>query len=175
LKIIKILPILHFLFFLLQRSKMKQDHIFFMNKAIALANEAGVNGEVPIGALVVDENDNIIGTGFNRPIIDHDPSAHAEIMAIRAAAKALENYRLTPKLRLYVTLEPCNMCAGAISFARIEHLIFGAYDKKGGAIINGTQFFNSPTCHFRPQITHGILENECSQLLKSFFSAKRNK
>lgn len=146
-----------------------------MEIAIKLAKQAEEIGEVPIGALIVDENDEIIAEGYNRPIIDHDPSSHAEIIAIRDAAKKLENYRTKPNLRLYVTLEPCTMCAGAISFARIDHVIFGAYDKKGGAIVNGTRFFESENCHFRPKITHGILENECSVILKEFFAKKRQK
>lgn len=144
-----------------------------MQIAIGLAKKAEALGEVPIGAIIVDENDEIIAEGYNRPIIDHDPSAHAEIIAIRNAAQKLENYRTKPNLRLYVTLEPCTMCAGAISFARIDHVIFGAYDKKGGAIVNGARFFDSENCHFRPKITHGILENECSTVLKDFFAKKR--
>ncbi len=149
------------------------NHEQFMAIAIKLAKQAEDIGEVPIGALIVDENDEIIAEGFNCPINEHDPSAHAEIIAIRRAAKKIENYRTKPNLRLYVTLEPCTMCAGAISFARIEHVIFGAYDKKGGAIVNGARFFDSENCHFRPKITHGILENECSTVLKDFFAKKR--
>lgn len=151
------------------------NHEQFMELAIKLAKQAEEIGEVPIGALIVDENDEIIAEGFNCPINEHDPSAHAEIIAIRRAAKKIENYRTKPNLRLYVTLEPCTMCAGAISFARIDHVIFGAYDKKGGALVNGARFFESENCHFRPKITHGILENECSMILKEFFAKKRQK
>lgn len=151
------------------------NHEKYMQIALELAKQAQEIGEVPIGALIVDDNDEIIAEGFNRPITEHDPSAHAEIIAIRNAAKKLENYRTKPNLRLYVTLEPCTMCAGAISFARIDHVIFGAYDKKGGAIVNGARFFESKNCHFRPKITHGILENECSVILKEFFAKKRRK
>lgn len=148
---------------------------FFMRHALSLAKIAWAQNEVPIGALIVDENNQIIAEGYNQPIQNHDPCGHAEIIAIRLAAKKLENYRLKPKLRLYVTLEPCTMCAGAISFARIDEVIFGASDEKGGAIINGTKFFESKTCHFRPKIKHSILENECSSILKEFFAAKRTK
>ena len=153
----------------------KKSHEFFMEKALELAKHAQSFGEVPIGALIVDENDNIICEGYNQPIKNHDPTAHAEIIALRNAAKYYENYRLKPSLRLYVTLEPCTMCAGAISFARIDEVIFGASDEKGGAIINGAKFFESETCHFRPKVTHGILKNECSAILKQFFAAKRQK
>ncbi len=147
-----------------------------MAKAVELAKSAQEMGEVPIGALIIDnDNNEIIGQGFNRPISNHDPSAHAEIIAIRNAALTLKNYRLKPNLSMYVTLEPCTMCAGAISFARIENLIYGASDVKGGAIKNGAKFFESETCHFRPQIIAGIMENECSMLLKAFFAAKRLK
>ncbi len=154
----------------------EDKHRYFMAKALKLAQIAQNMGEVPIGALIVDkDNDEILGEGFNRPIANHDPSAHAEIIAIRAAAEKLRNYRLKPNLSLYVTLEPCTMCAGAISFARIDTLIFGAMDLKGGAIINGAKFFETPSCHFRPKIISGILENECSSILKTFFAAKRLK
>lgn len=151
-------------------------HSFFMAKAIELAKQAQKLGEVPIGALIIDNGTNqILGEGYNQPISMNDPSAHAEMNAIRNAAIALKNYRLKPNLSLYVTLEPCTMCAGAISFARIETLIFGAYDIKGGAIVNGARFFESQTCHFRPKTIGGVLENECSNLLKAFFAAKRLK
>lgn len=147
-----------------------------MAKALELAMRAQEIGEVPIGALIIDDsNDEIIGEGFNQPISLKDPSAHAEIIAIRNAAICLQNYRLKPNLTLYVTLEPCTMCAGAISFARIERLVFGAYDFKGGAIQNGAKFFESETCHFRPKTIGGVLESECSGLLKAFFAAKRLK
>ncbi len=148
---------------------------FFMRQALNLAKIASNNGEVPIGALIVDNDNNIIAQGYNMPINNHDPSGHAEIIAIREAGQKLQNYRLKPNLRLYVTLEPCTMCAGAISFARIDEVIFGAQDKKGGAIINGAKFFESETCHFRPKIKHSILENECSLILKQFFADKRKK
>ncbi len=149
-------------------------HIEFMRLAIQEAKKAEDIGEVPIGAIIVDsQSGEIIARGYNQPIKAHDPTAHAEVIAMRAAAQKFENYRLKPELCLYVTLEPCTMCAGAISFARIKTIIFGAYDKKGGAVENGVKFFSSPQCHHRPEIVGGILENECSELLKSFFAKKR--
>lgn len=148
-------------------------HEYFMRMAIEQARIAAQNSEVPIGAIIVDDEGELIATGFNQPIMGHDPSAHAEIIALRNAAKKLENYRLKPNLTLYVTLEPCTMCAGAISFARVKNLVFGAYDKKGGAVEHGAQFYSLPTCHHRPNVVGGILENECAQILKEFFAAKR--
>lgn len=148
----------------------------YMQMAINLAILAQNEGEVPIGALIIDEeSEEIIATGYNCPISTHDPSAHAEMVVLRKAANALENYRLRPNLRLYVTLEPCTMCAGAISFARIKTVVFGAYDVKGGAILNGIRFFESKTCHHKPQIIDGVKENECKMLLKNFFALKRGK
>ena len=149
-------------------------HVEFMRLAIEEAKKAEEIGEVPIGAIIVDsQSGEIISRGYNQPIKSHDPTAHAEVIALRSAAQALENYRLKPELCLYVTLEPCTMCAGAISFARIKTIVFGAFDKKGGAVENGVKFFSSPQCHHRPEIIGGILENVCSELLKSFFAKKR--
>jgi len=144
-----------------------------MSRTLQLAQGAKTAGEVPVGALIYDPvHENIIAEAANAPIASHDPTAHAEILAIRAAAKTLGNYRLGG-LWLYVTLEPCAMCAGAIAHARIERLIFGASDPKGGAVISGTQFFDQPTCHWRPKITPGILADESAALLKTFFKARR--
>ena len=115
----------------------------------------------------------IVAEGHNRPIADHDPTAHAEIMALRAAARALGNYRL-PGLHLYVTLEPCAMCAGAISFARIEKLIFAASDPKGGAVIHGPRFFEQPTCHWHTQIEQDVDQaGTAGALLSGFFKERR--
>lgn len=145
-----------------------------MIRALALAEQAAAMGEVPVGAVVVDPSTGeIVAEGHNRPIADHDPTAHAEIMALRAAAQALGNYRL-PGLHLYVTLEPCAMCAGAISFARIEKLIFAASDPKGGAIIHGPRFFEQPTCHWHTQIEQDMDQAEsASALLSNFFKQRR--
>jgi len=114
----------------------------------------------------------IIATGANAPIATHDPTAHAEILALRAAAARLGNYRLTG-LTLVVTLEPCAMCAGAISHARIGRLVFGADDAKGGGVIHGARVFDQPTCHWRPEVRGGVLAEESAALLRAFFKARR--
>lgn len=145
----------------------------FMTTALRLAQAAAEAGEAPIGALVVDPaTDSIIAQAHNRPIAGHDPTAHAEILALREAAQKLGNYRLTG-LELYVTLEPCAMCAGAISHARIGRLVFGASDPKGGAVISGPRFFDQPTCHWRPDVVSGVLADEGAILLKDFFRERR--
>lgn len=145
-----------------------------MLRALELADEAARRGEVPVGAVIVDpETGEIIGEGSNGPIGAHDPTAHAEIVAIRAAAAKRGNYRL-PGLVLYVTLEPCAMCAGAISFARIGKLVFAAADEKGGAVINGGRFFEQPTCHWRPDVAQDETATDAAaNLLRAFFKARR--
>ncbi|MEI6438626.1 MAG: tRNA adenosine(34) deaminase TadA [Alphaproteobacteria bacterium] len=144
-----------------------------MRIALQAAQDAAANGEAPIGAVVVDATTgDIVSIGSNRSITDHDPTAHAEIVALRQAAQKLGNYRLTD-LTLVVTLEPCAMCAGAISHARIGRLVFGAEDPKGGAVVNGPKFFEQATCHWRPTVEGGVLAEESSNLLKSFFRARR--
>ena len=144
-----------------------------MRIALDAAQAAAEAGETPVGAVVLDEaTGDLIAVGANGPIGAHDPTAHAEIVAIRAAAKKLGNYRLTG-LTLVVTLEPCAMCAGAISHARIGRLVFGAEDPKGGAVVNGPRFFEQPACHSRPTVTGGVLADESSDLLKAFFKARR--
>ncbi|MFN3608500.1 MAG: nucleoside deaminase [Hyphomonas sp.] len=145
-----------------------------MARAMELARLAAEAGEVPVGAVVVDpETGEIVGEGYNRPVGTHDPSAHAEIVAIRAAAQRRGNYRLTG-LDLYVTLEPCAMCAGAISFARIGRLVFAAADIKGGAVMSGPRFFEQPTCHWRPEWRQDALhEAEAADLLRDFFRTRR--
>lgn len=145
-----------------------------MQRALELAREAAEVGEVPVGAVIFDPKTGaIVGEGRNTPIAQHDPTAHAEIMAIRDAASRLGNYRL-PGLELYVTLEPCAMCAGAISFARIERVVFAAEDQKGGALIHGPCFFEQPTCHWRPKIKQDEdASQESGDLLRAFFSARR--
>lgn len=145
-----------------------------MQRALALAEIAAQHGEVPVGAVVFDPaKGEIVGEGYNRPIALHDPTAHAEIMAIRAAGERVGNYRLTD-MHLYVTLEPCAMCAGAISFARIGKLIFAACDPKGGAVIHGPRFFEQPTCHWRTDIEQDEVSGEvASAQLKEFFRSRR--
>jgi tRNA(adenine34) deaminase len=144
-----------------------------MRIALAAAQAAAEVGEAPIGAVVVDPaTGEVVATGANRSIADHDPSAHAEIVALRAAAAARGNHRLTG-LELFVTLEPCAMCAGAISHARIGRLVFGADDAKGGAVVSGPRFFEQPTCHWRPEVVAGVLADESAALLRGFFRARR--
>lgn len=144
-----------------------------MRIALEAAQDAARRGETPVGAVVLDPaTGRVIAIGANDPIGAHDPTAHAEINALREAARTLGNYRLTG-LTLVVTLEPCAMCAGAISHARIGRLVFGAEDPKGGAVIHGPRFFDQPTCHSRPQVTGGVMAAESSALLKAFFRERR--
>lgn len=144
-----------------------------MRIALELAQAAAAAGETPVGAVIVDPaTGEVVATGANQPIGAHDPTAHAEIVALRAAASKLGNYRLTG-LTLYVTLEPCAMCAGAISHARIGRLVFGAEDPKGGAVVHGPKFFAQPTCHWRPEVAGGVLAEDSAGLLRSFFRARR--
>jgi tRNA(Arg) A34 adenosine deaminase TadA len=144
-----------------------------MRIALEEAQAAAARGEAPIGAVVIDPaSGEVIARAGNSPIGAHDPTAHAEILALRAAAAKLRNYRLTG-LTLVVTLEPCAMCAGAISHARIARLVFGATDEKGGAVVSGPRFFDQPTCHWRPEVTGGVLPDESSALLRAFFRARR--
>ena len=144
-----------------------------MRIALEAAQAAALAGETPVGAVVVDPaTGEVVAVGANGPIGSHDPTAHAEIVALREAARKRGNYRLTD-LTLVVTLEPCAMCAGAISHARIGRLVFGAEDPKGGAVVHGPKFFDQPTCHWRPSVTGGILAEESSALLKGFFKARR--
>jgi tRNA(Arg) A34 adenosine deaminase TadA len=146
-----------------------------MRIALQAAQDAAANGETPVGAVVVDPaSGEVIAVGANQPIGAHDPTAHAEIVALRAAAAKLGNYRLTG-LTLFVTLEPCAMCAGAISHARIGRVVFGADDPKGGALLHGPRFFEQPTCHWRPQVEGGVLADESAELLRGFFRARRAK
>ena len=142
-----------------------------MQEALTLARKAAEAGEVPVGALVV-KNGEIIGRGANRPIGTHDPTAHAEIIAIREAAAALGSDRLIG-CDLWVTLEPCAMCAGAIAHARIARLYYGASDPKGGAVEQGPRLFGQATVHHRPEVYGGICEDEAAGLLRAFFEARR--
>lgn len=142
-----------------------------MDQALTLAKAAGASGEVPVGALVVKEGQ-IIGRGANCPLESHDPTAHAEIVAMREAAAFLGNDRLTG-CDLWVTLEPCAMCAGAIAHARIARLYYGADDPKGGAVAHGPRLFDQPTVHHKPEVYAGISADEAAELLRAFFAERR--
>ena len=145
-----------------------------MDRAIALAREAASRGEVPVGAVVVDgASGRILAEAANRTDTDRDPTAHAEILALRAAARALGSPRL-PGCDLYITLEPCAMCAAAIAFARIRRVYFGAFDPKGGAIDHGPRLYRQSTIHHRPEVYGGLRETDCARLLKDFFAERRD-
>ena len=143
----------------------------FMREALTLARQAWAEGEVPVGALVVQDGA-IIGRGYNRPIGGNDPTAHAEIQALRAAAQSVGNYRL-PGCSLYVTIEPCTMCAGAIIHARIARVVYGARDAKTGAHGSVVDLFAEPRLNFHAEITGGVLAEECGKLLTEFFAERR--
>ena len=145
-----------------------------MRIALEEAQAAAARGEAPIGAVILDPTTGeVIARAGNSPIGRSDPTAHAEILALRAASAKLGNYRLTG-LTLVVTLEPCAMCAGAISHARIGRLVFGATDEKGGAVLSGPRFFDQPTCHWRPEVAIGLLAEESAALLRGFFKSRRS-
>ena len=151
------------------------DDTEMMRRALDLARAAAEAGEAPVGCVIIDPaTGTLVAEGANQPIGDHDPTAHAEIVALRAAGEALGNYRLTG-LTLYVTLEPCAMCAGAISHARIGRVVWGADDPKGGGVAHGPRFFDQPTCHWRPETEGGVLAEQAATLLKGFFRARRAK
>jgi tRNA(Arg) A34 adenosine deaminase TadA len=145
-----------------------------MRRALELARDAAAAGEVPVGAVILDPQTGCtVAEGRNGPIGIHDPTAHAEIVAIRKAGRERRNYRLTG-LTMIVTLEPCAMCAGAISFARIGKLVFAAQDPKGGGILHGPRFFEQPTCHWKPEIVQDTAHaEEAGALLRTFFRSRR--
>jgi tRNA(adenine34) deaminase len=143
----------------------------FMQLALEEARAAGARGEVPVGCVIVRDGA-VLARAGNRTLDDKDPTAHAELLAIRQASAMLGTERLTD-CDLYVTLEPCTMCAAAMSFARIRRLYFGAADPKGGAVEHGVRFFAAPTCHHRPEVYGGIGESESAALLREFFQARR--
>jgi tRNA(adenine34) deaminase len=143
----------------------------FMDLALKAAENAGKSGEVPIGCVIV-LNDRVVATAGNRTLTDHDPTAHAEILAIRRASEVVGSERLV-ECDLYVTLEPCTMCAGAISLARIRRLYYGASDPKGGGVDSGVRFFASRTCHHVPEVYSAVGETEAARLLRDFFKARR--
>ena len=142
-----------------------------MDLALKAAENAGKSGEVPIGCVVVRDNA-VIASAGNRTLRDRDPTGHAEILAIREAARTIGSERLAG-CDLYVTLEPCTMCAAAISFARVRRLYYGAADPKGGAVESGVRFFTSPTCHHAPEVYSAVGEREAAMLLREFFKARR--
>lgn len=145
----------------------------FMALALEEAQRAGDRGEIPVGAVLVEANsDQVIAAAGNEVEARSDPTAHAESLVIRAAASILQTPRL-PQLDLYVTLEPCPMCATAISFARIRRLIFGAYDPKGGGVEHGPAIFQQPTCHHTPEVVGGVQEAAAGGLLRGFFQSRR--
>jgi len=149
-----------------------EDDLFWMGRALELARIAERSGEVPVGALVLDAGGDLVGEGWNQPISRHDPTAHAEIVALRAAAQAVANYRL-PGTTLYVTLEPCPMCAGAIVHARIERVVFAASDPRTGAAGSVFNLLDNDKLNHRVMIEGGLMQADSSRLLQDFFSARR--
>jgi tRNA(adenine34) deaminase len=143
-----------------------------MERALELAREAAERGEVPIGCVIVGPDGAILAEAANRTETDRDPTAHAELLAIRTAAAKAGAPRL-PDCDLHVTLEPCPMCAQAISFARLRRVYYGAADSKGGGVENGPRIFSQPTCHHKPEVYGGIAEREAAELLKEFFRKRR--
>jgi tRNA(Arg) A34 adenosine deaminase TadA len=148
-----------------------EDDHSFMQAAMEEAHLAAARDEVPIGAVLVKKGE-IIARNGNRTLELNDPTAHAEILSIREACN-VEGMQRIPDYDLYVTLEPCTMCTGAIAFARIKRLIIGAIDPKGGGVLHGTKFFDQPTCHHKIHIDHGLMADECGQILKDYFKTKR--
>jgi tRNA(adenine34) deaminase len=154
-------------------SDASSQDLVYMQQALALAARAEQEGEVPVGALVV-LNGEIVGEGWNRPIVSHDPTAHAEIVALRAAATKLGNYRLTGAT-LYVTLEPCPMCAGAMVHARVARVVYGAPDPLAGSAGTVFNLLNAAALNHQAEVLGGILAEECSQRLKAFFQSRRGR
>ena len=151
-----------------------EDDLRFMTLALEAARAAALRDEVPVGAVVVGEKGEILAVSGNRTEELFDPSAHAEVLALRAACAQRSSPRI-PEATLYVTLEPCALCAAAISFARVRRVVFGAFDPKGGAVEHGPKFFTLPTCHHRPDVTGGLEAEASASLLRAFFAAKRTK
>ncbi|MEH6688662.1 MAG: tRNA adenosine(34) deaminase TadA [Halopseudomonas sabulinigri] len=152
---------------------MTPADIDFMRLALAEAQRAAERGEVPVGAVLVQDGQ-VIGRGFNQPISSNDPSAHAEMVAIRQAATAAQNYRL-PGSTLYVTLEPCTMCAGLLVHSRVGRLVYGAQEPKSGAILSRSQVLEQPWMNHRMLVEGGVLAQECGELLSGFFRERRKK
>jgi tRNA(adenine34) deaminase len=151
---------------------MSLNQNYYMAEALSEAKGAAARGEVPVGAVIVDATGQIIARGSNATEAAHDPTAHAEMLVIQQACKVKAAPRL-PECDLYVTLEPCPMCATAISFARLRRVYFGAYDPKGGGVDHGPRIFQQPTCHHQPEVYGGIDEQACAEVLKEFFRERR--
>jgi len=153
---------------------MTGDDAHWMMLALSQAETAAARGEVPVGAILRGAENEVLASAGNAIVELHDPTAHAEILVMRSAATRLNNERLIGTT-LYVTLEPCAMCVGAISLARIKRLVYAAPDPKGGAVAHGPRFFEQPTCHHRPEVTHlgGEAEAKSAELLRAFFKARR--
>lgn len=147
------------------------NHEKWMAHALELAAKAELAGEVPVGAVIVKDNI-IVGEGWNKPISSNDPTAHAEITALRSAAEALKNYRLVD-CTMYVTIEPCTMCAGAIVHGRIKRLVFGATEPKAGAVVSASHVLDSPELNHQVEYQGGVLGNECSEKVSAFFKRRR--
>ena len=152
-------------------SDWNPDDENFMRRAIELAAQGELLGEVPVGAVIVNDGE-VIGEGFNQPITSHDPTAHAEIVAIRAAAAQVENYRLVGST-LYVTLEPCTMCIGALVHARIARLVFGTTEPKAGAVVSQSRLLEAEYFNHKPALTSGVLTEACQHQLSDFFKRRR--
>lgn len=161
----------------MDKSKFESEEesldIFWMQRALELAKQAAAEGEVPVGAVLVRDND-VIGEGWNRPIASHDPTGHAEINAMRSAAEKVGNYRLVDST-LYVTLEPCVMCAGAIIHARIKRVVYGAIEPKTGAVVSVFDVLTDGRHNHQPEIKGGVLADEAASLMQTFFRARRAK
>jgi tRNA(adenine34) deaminase len=149
-----------------------QSDFYYMGEALAQAREALTAGEVPVGAVMVDREGEILARAFNRPISLNDPTAHAEVLALRQGAAALGNYRL-PGVSLYVTIEPCIMCVGALIHARVARLVFGAKDPKAGACVSVFRLPEDPRLNHRLEVVGGVREEECRELMQQFFQARR--
>jgi tRNA(adenine34) deaminase len=154
------------------QSGTAKDDRFWMQQALQQAQLAASRNEVPVGAVLVSKAGELIASGHNQPIVAHDPTAHAEIMVLRAAAQRLQNYRL-PDTTLYVTLEPCAMCVGALVQARVRRLVYGAVEPKTGAIESAHQLFEKGHFNHYPEVQGGVLDTECSGLMSAFFEQKR--
>lgn len=149
---------------------IKQDESW-MREALKLADYAESLGEVPVGAVVVLDGE-VIGRGWNQPITGHDPTAHAEIIALRDAAERLENYRM-PRAELFVTIEPCTMCAGAIVHSRVSRVVYGATEEKSGAVTSNCSLFSQPWLNHKVELAAGVLAQECSEKISNFFRRRR--
>ncbi len=154
-----------------ESSEFDQNDIRWMRRALELAHQAASEQEVPVGAVIVREGE-VLGEGYNQPIVACDPTCHAEIVALRAACAHERNYRI-PGSTLYVTVEPCSMCAGAILHARVDRVVFGAVEPKAGAVVSAQQFFDQPFVNYAVSYEGGCLAQECSELMSGFFEKRR--